>query len=159
MTQTRSGVQFGAVADTDRITRFRLELPGLTMELAGEKKVVESLYQSISADLLPVLFPSRSPGAPAVKAAPAPPQAAGHRADYTWLYVCTTYYNKVYAVENTELASGALGECLDIGRLSRVYLDDVPEGMVTTLAPHPRTLWSEFTEEGRRRFRTKQGHE
>ncbi len=86
------------------------------------------------------------------------PPEPGYDSDYTWLYVCTDFYNKVYAVENDALRQGLLGRYVDPTAVSRVQLDR-DDALGERIGGKPKTLWSEFTEAGRLQFQRQTGRD
>jgi hypothetical protein len=156
-------------------TRFRLNLPNFSIELAGERTFVEELYKKVYRDLLPLIEagvqPQAAPGAdgqaaggkqaafaqtmPITVAAPPPHGAPDpntmHRNDYTWIYNCTPHYNKVYVVENDVIVHSFYGRVLDPQCIRRIYIDrESKSALFKPLAAGNRTLWAEITPEGRR---------
>ncbi|MBN1944229.1 MAG: hypothetical protein JW797_01080 [Bradymonadales bacterium] len=138
------------MSDNDSLTRFHLELPDFELSLSGDRASVEELYRLISHDLLPVLLSGGSdPIAPGATQNMEGMAGSG----FTWVYGCTTYYNKVYAVDDAQLRNSLLGPCLQLGRIRRIYLDSEESELCSTLCGGAVTLWAEFTDEGRERFR------
>jgi hypothetical protein len=131
----------------DRLTRFKLDLPGFELEITGEQRCVEDLYRQISQDLIPLVQP-RAPGPDGLE------DTAVIRAHtgYTWVYGVTDYYSKVYAVADAELAAGLLGSHIQPSRLRRIYVARDDDDLFTKLAGEQKTLWAEFTPAGRARF-------
>lgn len=123
----------------DTRTQFRLDLPGLEIEISGDKRFVEDLFGRISHDLLPVLTGQPDQELPGTE----PSQS------YTWIYGCTEYFNKVYAVRDTQINASILGGCIRTAKLRRIYLDQEEGPLFPALAQGQQTLWAEFTEEGR----------
>lgn len=146
-------------------TRFRLNLPGFTIELEGERTFVEDLYRSICRDIEPMMTaaargkPIRLPELPE----PGNEARSGHiarRSRYIWVYLCTALFNKVYVVENSAIEHIALGRFIDVDRIRRVYLDRVDDGELFKAFTHDnKTLWAEFTHEGRALLRETVGQE
>jgi hypothetical protein len=132
------------MTDRDDQTRFQIQLPGFELSIAGERADVERLYHLVSQDIVPLLSPGRQPLTPA-KAPRQPPT-------YTWVYSCTDFYSKVYAVDDEQLRAGLLGRFVDPKRLRRIYVARDDSDLFTRLAGTQTTLWAEFTESGRRHF-------
>ena len=134
--------------DEKEYTRFRLNLPEFSVELAGEKEFVEELYRKVYRDLLPLLS-SSAPTQAVIDPAPVEPESHP-RHDYTWIYSCTPHYNKVYVAENSVLTHSVVGHYLDPRRIRRVYLDRKRSQLFSEFSEGNRTLWAEITPEGRR---------
>jgi hypothetical protein len=135
------------MSDNDSPTRFTLDLPGFQLDISGDRAFVEELYHRVSLDILPLIFPNH----PAPRS-PARAQAARRAKGYTWVYGVTQYYSKVYAVSDDELRAGLLGPYLDPGQVRRIYVARDDHDLFTSLAGGQKTLWAEFTAEGRSRF-------
>jgi hypothetical protein len=159
-------------------TRFRLNLPNFSIELAGERSFVEELYRKVYRDLLPLIEASATQNAQPMSAPEGKPLASGkqtafaqtipvtaaappphgapdpnslHRNDYTWIYNCTSHYNKVYVIENQVILHSFYGRFLNPQRIRRIYIDrDTKSTLFKPLAAGNRTLWAEITPEGRR---------
>lgn len=137
-----------------KTTRFRLNLPGFTVELQGQRTFVEDLYRKISRDLAPMLAaaaegrPIKTPMANAATAAQ-PQNMPTRRNGYTWMYFCSHLFNKVYVVENAAVEATPLGRFIDLDRVRRIYVDAERGTVFDSLTDDNRTLWAEFTEEGR----------
>lgn len=131
-----------------RATRFKLDLPGFELEIAGEQRFVEDLYRQISQELIPLVLPAQRDenGLEDTAVIRAP------HLGYTWVYGVTDFYSKVYAVSDAELASGLLGAYLKPSRLRRIYVARDHNDLFTQLAGEQKTLWAEFTPAGRERF-------
>ena len=139
------------MSDHKSPTRFSLDLPGFELEITGDRAFVEELYHRVSQDVLPLVFHDHTDEqATVVKASPTGEPAAG----YTWVYGVTQYYNKVYAVSDEELRTGVLGPFVVPSRLRRIYVDRDDSDLFTSLAGSQKTLWAEFTPEGRDRFQS-----
>jgi len=123
----------------DTRTQFRLDLPGLEIDISGDKRFVEDLFGRISHDLLPILTGQGNQPAPGMESSES----------YTWVYGCTEYFNKVYAVRDAQIEASILGRCVAPGKIGRIYLDREEGPLFPALAQGQQTLWAEFTEEGR----------
>ena len=145
------------------VTRFRLNLPNILIELTGERDFVEELYRQVSRDLLP-LYESQPPKP--LPSAPELPAKAAHKADvskaphkrFTWIYACTDLFHKVYVVENPTIDRSIIGRWIDARNIRRLYLNREDEKLIDSLAGSNKTLWAEFTEAGRE-FLRKSGNE
>lgn len=134
-------------------TRFVVKLPGLDIELEGEKTFVEELYRAIYRDFAPVVEAARE-GHQAHELALQVQRLqdespAQRRRGHTWLYLCTAYFNKVYVIDNSRLEATFLGRFVDIDHIRRVYIDKEESPLLAGLTDNDRTLWAEFTDEGR----------
>ena len=136
-------------------TRFLINLPGFTAELEGERKFVEDLYRKISRDVGPFIAAGNEARRKA-DSSPEEDSSIGHArgGGYTWVYLCTELFNKVYVVDNSVLDNSALGRFVDPDRVRRVYLNNEGTAKLTGLTSGSRTLWAEFTDEGRALLRT-----
>ena len=139
-------------------TRFRLNLPGFTVELEGQRTFVEDLYRTISRDLEPMLKAASS-GQP-ITLPELSPESEGtvstnRRSSHIWVYFCTTLFNKVYVMENNTVEATLLGRFIDVDRIRRIYIDDIPKNssVFSNNFHNNRTLWAEFTDEGRELLR------
>ncbi|MEL6179521.1 MAG: hypothetical protein AAFS10_11230 [Myxococcota bacterium] len=139
-------------------TLFRLNLPGFTIELKGERTYVEDLYRSICRDLEPMMTaaargkPIRLPELPepVAESPESRSEPTRRRSRYIWVYLCTSLFNKVYVVENPTIEYTAIGRFIDVDRIRRIYLDRVTDGGIFHSFTHNnKTLWAEFTHEGR----------
>lgn len=147
-------------------TRFRLNLPQFSIEISGEKTFVEELYRKVQADLLPLLenpgkaaqihAQSSSPSVASMAQSggrggpPAIDESNVPRMDYTWIYSCTTHYNKVYVVENRVINHSIFGRYIDARRVRRIYIDRDKTRLFKELSSGTNTLWAEITPEGRK---------
>lgn len=131
-------------------TQFKLDLPGMSLKISGDRAFVESLFREVSRDLLRVL----QPPVETIHSGPTPvdlPVVDGdpRGVDFTWVYGCTPLFNKVYAVDDVDIRLSPLGTSLDPTRLRRIFIDSGAEAIFATLAAGRQTLWAEYTEEGR----------
>ena len=135
-------------------TKFTMRLPHLNIELSGEKTFVEELYKSISRDFAPLVDAAKRGGsAHQIILDKDRDSDAPKRNDYTWVYLCTNFFNKVYVMEKSGLEASMLGAFVDFDRLRRVYVDREDSPVLESLAQTDRTLWAEFTEEGKAALR------
>ncbi len=142
-------------------TRFVLRLPGFRIEMSGQKHFVEELYRTINRDFTPLIeAAARGEISNAQTTQPHDDPEASRRSGYAWLYLCTAYFNKVYVMENSRLEASILGRFVDFERIRRVYVDHENSPLLTGMNDADRTLFAEFTEEGRaalRGFKKKSG--
>lgn len=135
-------------------TRFLINLPGFNAELEGERTYVEDLYHKIVKDVGPIIAATQGP-----KSRPRPVadddtgERNGPRGGYTWVYLVTELFNKVYVVDNGTVDSTALGRFIDVDRVRRIYLKTEKTAQLTGLTAGSRTLWAEFTEAGKAMLR------
>jgi hypothetical protein len=138
------------MTDNDSPTRFNLELPGLRINISGEKAFVEELYYALSHDLLPLFLAGQ--GATPTPTPQPTPNETSDKDTYSWVYRCSEFFNKVYAVNDQQLRAGILGSCVDPRRIRRVYVARDDRDLFTSLAGTHKSLWAEFTQEGVDRF-------
>ena len=136
------------MSDNDSRTRFNLDLPGFSLTISGDKVFVEDVYRRVSQDILPVVFPA--PGSPMVR--PTGSQPKKSTPTFTWVYGVTQYYNKVYAVDDNELRRSILGPFILPTQIKRIYVDRDDSDLFTSLTGSQKTLWAEFTPEGKEKF-------
>ncbi len=136
-------------------TKFVLRLPDIHIELKGEKTFVEEIYRAINRDFSSLIEAAEQGGSAHEVALQAQreEQRQQRRNSYTWVYLCTAYFNKVYILESARIEASMLGLFVDIDRVRRVYVDDERSPILDGLAQSDRTLWAEFTEEGKAALR------
>ncbi len=127
---------------SDSTTRFRLALPGVTVEVSGDQTFVEEMFGKVSQDLAELL---------------SQPEAARSTADrgsrHVWVYVRGALYNKVYLSDIRDLERGPLGRFMDPDRVRRLYTDGEKCARFAGFPEREKTLWAEFTEEGQAMLR------
>jgi len=139
---------------TPRRTRFVINLPGLNAELEGDRKFVEDLYHKIVKDVGPIIAATADRRAKAsTPRKDDTDEREGPRGGYTWVYLVTELFNKVYVVDNTAVENTVLGRFLDADRVRRIYLNAEKTAQLTGLTSGSRTLWAEFTDAGRAMLR------
>lgn len=127
---------------SDSNTRFRLALPGLTVDVTGDQTFVEEMFGKVSQDLAKLL------------SQPAAHHGGGdHGARHVWVYVRGALYNKVYLSDIRDLERGPLGRFLDPDRIRRVYTEGEACARYAGFPEREKTLWAEFTAEGQELLR------
>ncbi len=132
---------------TPQRTRFSINLAGFTAELEGERTFVEDLYRKIVRDVGPLIAAGSDPQKARREAPKAAPTAP--RGGYTWVYLTTHLFNKVYVIDHTAFEASVLGRYFDVRQVRRVYLNAERTAQASGLTAGSRTLWAEFTEEGK----------
>lgn len=122
---------------SDATTRFRLALPGLTVEVTGEQTFVEEMFGKVSQDLTELLSQPSNARA-----------GIDRELHHVWVYVRGSLYNKVYLSDIRQLERGPLGRFLDPDRIRRVYADGEGSARYAGFGADEKTMWAEFTEEG-----------
>jgi len=139
------------------MTRFKLSLPDVTFEIEGETTFVEDLYKTISRDLEPMLIAATAGepiDLPPLKQETSTSRKNSQSIRYTWVYHCTALFNKVYVTENNIISNSVIGRFIDVDRVRRISIDqDNGRSIFSSLFDDNRTLWAEFTEEGRQLLR------
>ncbi len=160
------------LADGAGKNRLRIRAGAFSLELEGDEAFINTVYDSVRQDLIAKMTAALQEEAPEASGPAAPPPlpasprpesftAGAGREDavrvrgngYVWVYVCHELYNKVHVVPRDLLRVSPLANVIDTRQLSRIYVNRSRLGEMEGLIGTGKTLWSELTDEGRRRLR------
>lgn len=127
----------------DETSRFEFNCHGVRVEIAGERRYVEQMYQALMADI-----------EVARQAAGQQKQAEDLGLDdqIVWVQRCTDMMRKIYMASPDDLAVTPLARALDLELLDTVYIDKPVFDQLLTRLANERTLWAELTEAGREKI-------
>lgn len=142
---------------TSERTKFRFDFGGITLELTGDREFVQEMYQCVMEDVQEARLRANqqpeqrgqgkravSPGGKLKESQALPRSVWVHRAD--------NLMRKIYMVSESDVARSWLAQILDETYISSVFVDKPIFEQVFPELDGGKTLWAEFTSEGRKRL-------
>ncbi len=155
------------------MTRFKLTLHGIGLELEGERDFVEEMYRNIMNDIEVARARQRA-GQPSglestsqrehahsgasstdrtqefVRSKHAPRDYAADRV--IWLHRCSELVHKIYMTNTKDLAKVNPFRALNQAHVRTVYVQDKLLSSIMPQYDRGQTLWAELTRAGRKRI-------
>ena len=104
---------------------------------------------SVFVQLLLLSAPGDPIDLPPLEHESSPRKPDTRKSNYTWVYHCTSLFNKVYVTENHIISNSIIGRFVDVEKVRRIHVDKSRNTLLDVLFNDNRTLWAEFTAEGR----------
>lgn len=141
---------------------LKIKAHALDLELKGEPEYVEEAYRAVR-EVLMDRFRESLQARPAVDELKperptedvpviTPEQLREHQRSeprHLHLVMCDEVYNKVYLINGEEGIADGFRETLNIGKVSRIYINRKDQDEFAKLLKFDRVLWRELTTAGR----------
>lgn len=135
------------MADDDK-TRFHFNFGGIKLELAGDRKFVERMYQQVMRDVQT----SRNRATQKGRLGAPQKKEGSEKKPSVWVHRCGDMMRKIYMASENDVEKSALGKVIDVTVLENLYLnrDVFPDFFPDMEGGY--TLWAEFTTVGRQKL-------
>ena len=138
------------MADDD-LTHFQFDFGGVSLELSGERRFVEEMYQQVMRDVEAARSGRKEAALATKPAGPAQGPGKVEEQAVVWIHRCSEMMRKIYMVPAAELGDTMLAKSLAPERINVLYVDKGAMDVLPTF-DHGKTLWAEFTELGKKKF-------
>lgn len=134
--------------DDKKTTRFHFDFGGIELELRGEKEFVQSMYREILRDV----EKARGEVQDELHKKRSHSDERRPREPSIWVHRATSVMRKIYLLPPDEIRVTAIGQVLKLGEVKSIYIDKEVFADFFPEMDKGKTLWAEFTPEGRERI-------